>query len=418
MVTTRSKAKAEAAIAAAQRSQNTPVKLASPPLVQIPATPSKRKRTRANNDSLIPSKITKIKHSRPQPPTWLTELIDEEADDTSSRSDHEDNGEPLTIEEEYEEEPNFQVKSFGQDTFSKGWSETGVDGSLEYFQAYPHDRTSTLCESHFLKLAKSWYARRLPMVSEQLHKILKNNMSPNPDFSDLALPINKDTWNIMTFDEFRSELIRKMKDAMRRMNEDRMRIFTLTFSRCLCELGCRESQMKCSQCPPSDHGEDSIGNAVERTHPTGSKEQLEHYTELLLSIRHRHAANLLSCGHDSPTLILGGESEDYVECDECFCIQSAPEKSDLRPLKMAVKIAGTRIPVEITPPSMSVNSKLGHVSVGGLHIVVDNCGKPMVKFRSTRFSHAHESEGLDFHLEDDIKMLESASSERGQGPLD
>ncbi|KAF5000722.1 hypothetical protein FGRMN_1563 [Fusarium graminum] len=381
MVTTRSKAKTEAAIAAAQKSQGMPIRLESSPLVLTPAASTKRKRARASDDSPIPFKITKTEHFRPQHPAWLSELIDEEADETSSRSDHEGNGEPLIIEEEYEEEPDFHVKSFGQDTFSKGWSKTEVDRNLEYFQAYPHDRASTLCESHFLKLAKSWYARRLPMVSEQLHNILKLNMSPNPDFSDLALPINKDTWNIMTFEEFKSELVRKMKDAMRRMNEDRTRILALTFSQYLCELGCRENQMKCSQCAPGDHSEDSTGNSVDPTHPPCSTEQLERYTGVLLSIRSRHAASILHCGHDSPTLILRGESGDYVECDDCFYIQNAPEKSDMKPLNIAVKIAGTRISVEIAPASMSVNSKLGHISVGGLHIVVDNCGEPMVKFR-------------------------------------
>ncbi|KAF5678285.1 hypothetical protein FHETE_1259 [Fusarium heterosporum] len=381
MVTTRSKAKAEAAVAAAQNSRDTPIRLDSSPPVQTPAAPTKRKRTRASDDSPIPCKITKTQHSHPEPPTWLSELIDEEADETFSRSDHEDNGEPLTIEEEYEEEPGFYVKSFGQDSFSKGWSETGVDSNLEYFQAYPHDRTSTLCESHFLKLVKSWYARRLPMVSEQLRNILKINMSPNPDFSDLALPINKDTWSIMTFEEFKSELVRKMKDAMHRMNEDRTRTFALTFSQYLCELGCMEGQVKCSRCALGDHSEDSADNCTDPAHPPCSSEQLERHTDLLLSIRHQHAANILHCGHDSPTLILGGESEDYVECDDCFYIQSAPERSDLRPLNIAVKIAGTRIPVEIAPSSMSVNSKLGHVSVGGLHIIVDNCGKLMIKFR-------------------------------------
>ncbi|SPJ73039.1 uncharacterized protein FTOL_02768 [Fusarium torulosum] len=377
MVTTRSKTKPTAATTVAQESH---IKPKRSPQAKTPAASSKRKRTRTDDDSPIPCKITKTDHSSPQAPDWLPDFIDEEADETPcpqspAGSGHKD-------EQEDEQELNFGIKSFGQDTFAKSWSETETEQSLEYFQAYPHDRDATLCVDHFLELAESWYFRRKPLVSEQLRARLKGNMSPKPDFSGLALPIDEDTWTIKSLDAFIDELHEKIENASSRMHEEQIRVVALTLSHPLCELGNSENPMKCAKCPQG-FIENSSDDTTRRALPYCRPERLwEHEPGPSLDLKDRLIKKLLSCGHKSPTLILGGDSKNYVECDDCFSTQRANGISMLRPWNSAIKIAGIRFPVVITPASMSMNSQLGHVDVGGLHIVVDACvGVPLIKFR-------------------------------------
>jgi hypothetical protein len=380
MVTTRSKTKTTAFTTVARESRTTPVKPKHSSRAKTPAASSKRKRTKADNDSPIPCKITKTDHSSPQAPDWLLDFIDEEIDETPcpqspAGSGHDD-------DEEVGEELDFGIKSFGQDTFAKNWSETETEKSLEYFQAYPHDRDATLCVDHFLELVESWYFRRKPLVSEQLRARLKGNMSPKPDFSGLALPIDEDTWTIKTLETFMDELREKIEDASSRMHEEQKRVVALTLSHPLCELGNRGNPMRCAKCP-QEFIDNSSDDTTRRALPHCRPERLwEHELDLSLDLKDRLIKTLLNCGHKSPTLILGGDSENYIECDDCFSTQRAYGISMLRPWNSAIKIAGTLFPVVITPASMSMNSQLGHVDVGGLHIVVDACvGVRLIKFR-------------------------------------
>ncbi|KAH6969041.1 hypothetical protein HG530_005957 [Fusarium avenaceum] len=387
MVTTRSKTKTTAATTVAQESRTTPIQPQRSSRAKTPSAPSKRKRTKAHDDSPIPCKIIKTEHYSPQAPDWLPDFIDEGADEnpfpqSPTGSGYEGDEEASTIEEEYEEELDFGIKSFGQDTFAKNWSEAEAEKDLEYFQAYPHDRDATLCVDHFLELAESWYFRRKPLVSEQLRARLKGNISSKPDFSGLALPIDENTWTIKTLEAFMDELGKKIEDASSRMHKEKMRVVGLTLSYPLCELGNRENPMKCAKCP-KEFVEDSTDDTTRRALPHCRPGRLwEHEPIVSFDLKDRLMKKLLNCGHESPTLILGGDSENYVECSDCFSTQRDCGISFLRPWNSVLKIAGTRFPVATTPASMSMNSQLGHVDVGGLHIAVDACaGVRLIKFR-------------------------------------
>ncbi|KAH7262594.1 hypothetical protein BKA59DRAFT_33957 [Fusarium tricinctum] len=387
MVTTRSITKTTAATTVAHESRTTSIQPKRCSQAKPPAALSKRKRTKADDDSPIPCKITKTEHSSPQAPGWLLDFIDEVADEnpfpqSPTGSGYEDDEEASTIEDEYEEELDFGIKSFGQDTFAKNWSETEAGKDLEYFQAYPHDRDATLCADHFLELAESWYFRRMPLVSEQLRARLKGNLSSKPDFSGLALPIDENTWTVKTLEVFMGELRKKIEDASSRMHEEKMRVVALTLSHPLCELGNSENPLKCAKCPKrsiDNSSDDTTRRALPHCRPGRLWEQ---EPVVSFDLKDRLIKKLLNCGHESPTLILGGDSENYIECSDCFSTQRDCELSFLRPWNSAIKIAGTRFPVAITPASMSMNSQLGHVDVGGLHIVVDACvGVRLIKFR-------------------------------------
>ncbi|KAM0253832.1 hypothetical protein ACHAP5_000411 [Fusarium lateritium] len=380
MVTTRSKTKTTATTTVAQKSQTTPVKSKCSSRAKTPAAPPKRKRTKADDDSPIPCKIIKTEHSLPQAPGWLPDFIDGQVDETPSPqspvgSDYED-------DQEDEEESDFRINSFGQDTFAKKWPEAAAEKELEYFQAYPHDRNATLCAKHFLELAESWYFRRKPLVSEQLRARLKGNMSPKPDFSGLALPIDENTWAIKTLEAFMDELREKIDEASHRMLEERMRVAALTLTYPLCELGNKENPMRCARCPHEFY-EDSPEDTTRRAIPHCRPGQLwENEPNSSFDRKDHLVKKILKCGHKSPTLILGGDSENYIKCDDCFSTQNDCVMPILRPWNSAIMIAGTRFPVTVTPASMSMNSQLGHVDVGGLRIVVDACrGTNLIKFR-------------------------------------
>ncbi|KAJ4260644.1 hypothetical protein NW762_007388 [Fusarium torreyae] len=395
MVTTRAKSNPATFVAATPESPTIPI--SSPETPETPATPPKMKRSRTCRDSPVPYKIRKTRHTPQESPR-------SETLDVSSNSDHDEYVELQVSEDEDQEEPVFGIKSFGQDIASPvDWSDIGRHNSLEYFQAYPHDRDSTLCVKHFLRLADGWYIRRKPMVQAQLQDMLKDGVTSKPDFSDLSLPIDEDTWAIPSLQNFKDKLSREIDSAQHRVEKEYNRVLNLTDLAPGCELGNRNQPLKCALCPDGtpDSKSDEDGH-----HP--SEELYESLCDFKMKIRERRANCILKCGHKSPIMILGGERGDVVECEDCPHAQPA-NKSCWKLYKYALRIAGVRIPVEVAPARMAMNSKVGHVSVGGLHFIVDDClNEPLIKFRSTRFSQAHEKERFDYHDESDLRTVRFA----------
>ncbi|KAM0561561.1 hypothetical protein ACHAPJ_003445 [Fusarium lateritium] len=409
MVTTRSKSNLATTVVAALESPTTPI--SSPETAETPVTPPKRKRSRTCRDSPIPYKIRKTRHSPQKSPRSQTL-------DVSSNSDHEEYVEEVQVsEDEDQEEPVFGIKSFGQDITSPAdWSDIGRHNSLEYFQAYPHDRDSTLCVRHFLRLADGWYIRRKPMVQAQLRAMLKDGVTSKPDFSDLSLPIDEDTWSVPSLQSFKDKLSREISNAQNRVEKEHDRVLHLTHVTPACELSNEDQPlMKCALCP--DNTFDSGSDEESTMSYTDKRVEFGHYPsewtdevlrDMYTELRERRAVNILKCGHKSPIMILGGEGGDVVECEDCPHTQPA-SKSCWKPYKHALRIAGVRIPVEVTPARVAMNSKVGHVSVGGLHFIVDDCSdEPLIKFRSTRFSQAHEKERFDYHDEGDLQTVRFA----------
>ncbi|KAF4962636.1 hypothetical protein FSARC_9306 [Fusarium sarcochroum] len=410
MVTTRSKSKPAATVAAAPEPPTTPTTpISSPGTPETPVTPPKRKRSRTCRDSPIPYKIRKTQHTPQGSPRSQTL-------DVLSDSDHE---EVQISGDEDQEEPVPAIKSFGQDTFVKNWSDIGRHNSLEFFQAYPHDHDSTLCVRHFLRLADGWYIRRRPMVQAQLHSMLKDGVSSKPDFSDLSLPICEDTWTIPSLQTFREKLSGEIKNAQHRLQKHYNRVLFATLLAPACELGNEDQELKCAMCPDGkpDGKPDSESDEESTIISTDKRIYRGHHTpeeldrvlhDFKTDLRERRVSSILKCGHESPIMILGGEKGDVVECEDCPHTQPA-NKSCWVPYKYALRVAGVQIPVEVAPARMALNSKLGHVSVGGLHFIVDDClHGPLIKFRSTRFSQAHEMEGFDYHDEGDLKTVRFA----------
>ncbi|UPL04247.1 hypothetical protein LCI18_015181 [Fusarium solani-melongenae] len=291
-----------------------------------------------------------------------------------------------------EEDIHSTIKSFGQDTFmSKGKADKSK-GKLDFYLGYPHNRNATLCEDHFLDLSEKWYERRKPGVQSDLEKMFKPsfNYRDSPDFSQLGLPIDEDTWDLKTLDEFKGDLSRQIEQAKLRLDQEHNRISFTTAHTPICEVGPKDEHLRCDLCP--EDGEKPVPVEHMSVVPEECDAEIAKWVE---ERREQWEQDVLTCGHTSPIMILGGgRNPDILECEECGHTQ--PAKSDACPSKYELRIATIRIPVEVSPsPShMAMNSRLGHGDVGGIHFVVDICtGKTLIKFRSTRFSYAHEAEG-------------------------
>ncbi|KAL4725531.1 hypothetical protein ACLX1H_007680 [Fusarium chlamydosporum] len=322
MVTTRSKAKAVTApVSASPSPPATPIRLESPLQTPEPPTrPLKRRRNTDDHNSPVPIKLKREspvppESSRPRAPSWLSELVSEPDPDSSclitSTGRDIENAED---ESEDEQIPFEGPKLFAQHLTAKDWSGTDRHESLEYFQAFPHDRHSSLCVHHFLSLAEKWYWERKPTVHAQLNTMLKDGVSSKPDFSDLPLPICEDTWTIKDVKSFKGELSQRMKETRDLFIREYHRVERLTGHPPLCEIfDAVTSLAQCSKCaqarnfkPPVDDKHECHANM-----PPGE-----------LEIKNKHKArwveSILECGHKTPITILGTDEESsYTECEDC-----------------------------------------------------------------------------------------------------
>ncbi|KAF4994834.1 hypothetical protein FDECE_12982 [Fusarium decemcellulare] len=378
MVFTRSQQKAAATSSAApntntpkRRQQTRPGRLqpATPP-----TTPLKRKRSKSSAQKSRPTKRPKkLKATVPAPstpaatPPQFPELVTA-SDDVS----------------ETEEDTFFESKSFGQDTFVSEWEAFELLNKLEFLQAYPHNRGSTLCAYHFLQRAETWYLRRKPAAKKELNRIYKNGVPYDFNFSHLTLPVDEKTWQLKTLQEFKDDLVREIGAATYRLGREQSRVISITGHTPACEVGPRDEPMNCCLCADgpetwsSAEALESIPAQHRSVAPEGVDESIENWTRIRRKV---NESDILGCGHESPIMILGGDYGDVVECEVCSHTQSVHARY-CKPRKFALRIAGIRIPVDVSPSRMAMDSRVGHASVGGLHFIVDNCsGKEMIKFR-------------------------------------
>ncbi|WAO90948.1 Hypothetical protein NCS54_00839600 [Fusarium falciforme] len=279
---------------------------------------------------------------------------------------------------DFEEDVHSTVKSFGQDTFMSQWEADESEDMLEFYLAYPHNRNATLCEYHFLQLSEKWYERRKPGVESALEKMFETSFGcrDSPDFSPLGLPIDQDTWDLKTLNEFMRDLSRQIEQAKLRLDQEHNRISFTTAHTPICEVGPRDKHLKCTLCPEDDE------KPVPVEHMSVVPEECD--AEIAKWVQERKEQweqDILACGHTSPIMILGGgKNPDILECEECGHTQ--PADSDACPSKYELRIATIRVPVEVSPSHMAMNSRLGHGDVGGIHFVVDICtGNTLIKFR-------------------------------------
>ncbi|KAF4337368.1 integral membrane protein PTH11 [Fusarium beomiforme] len=384
------------------------VPLSSP---ELPPAPSKRKRKSACHDSPIPLKIKKTTSAhkgtgRPRTLKWLEDLKREDLEPIQSQpfagSGTSEDEDICKVEEiGY----NLGPKTFQQDSFTTSWEEIGLQQNLEFFQAFPHDEFSTLCINHFMELAESWYSRRKPMVNYQVQKMVRDRLNRKPDFSKFALPVCQESWTVKNPQDFSLDLHEAINKASDEVKLNYKQILRATGKRPICELGNQSWPLKCALCTNHELPRKGKYADIDQAHchmdvPPYDLDSFDAELQKALSpIPH--------CCHRKALTILGGsKSQDYLECEQCSYVQELPLPPLQTPKEFAVKVAGTLIPVKIRPERQYLNSKLGHVDVSGIHIIVDHCaGESMIKFRSTRFSKCHEMYGYDFHLEDEIKMV-------------
>ncbi|RSL97019.1 hypothetical protein CEP52_011133 [Fusarium oligoseptatum] len=278
---------------------------------------------------------------------------------------------------DFKEDDHSTVKSFGQDTFMSRWEADESEDMLEFYMAYPHNRDATLCEYHFLQLAERWYERRKPGVESALKKMFKTSFGcrDSPDFSPFGLPIDQDTWDLKSLDEFKGDLSRQIEQAKARLDEEHDRITFTTEHTPMCEVGPRDEHLSCTLCP------EDYTKPIAVEHMSDVPEECDTaIAEWALDRREQWEQDVLTCGHTSPIMILGGKNPDVLECEDCGHTQ--PSDSDARPGKFQLRIAHIRIPVEVSPTHMPMNSRLGHCDVGGIHFIVDTCtGNTLIKFR-------------------------------------
>ncbi|CAM1510394.1 Fc.00g007290.m01.CDS01 [Cosmosporella sp. VM-42] len=253
----------------------------------------------------------------------------------------------------YEKIPSPKPRTFGQDITIPRYPTVDELGMLEFYQAYPHNRGATLCTSHFVYLAMKWYQRRY--AATKTHRMQAKTYTDDfsrgsePDFSKLSIPIRNDGL-LMSLEEFAACILNSVSAAKKRLLEERSQIMVISSDVAVCEIS-GDEPLSCNIC-------------VDKTEET---------------ILEDHAPSCWEPGfqsaeddHIDGCVVLGGGEGDKFLCDRC-------------PLTDSV--------VEIYPSRMAVNSNLGRASVGGLHFIVDTCGsEPMIKFRSTRFSEAHEAD--------------------------
>ncbi|RBR18947.1 hypothetical protein FVER53590_09134 [Fusarium verticillioides] len=377
----------------------------------LPAPSTKRKKT--FDDTPVPLKLRKTAStsrraaSRIRTLSWLADLEEEEEDleppqsPTPAGSGAADEEE--TSEDEEEKVPKLRPKSFRCESFTKSWEEIGQQRNFEFFQAYPHDEFSTVCVEHFMDLAEGWYYRRKPMVNRQAQKIVRAGLTRKPDFLRLALPVCDETWTVKSLEDFMAELRKQIDDASDRVTLNQMQILDTTGERPICELGNQYRPLKCSLC--TNYELPCKGNYMEVDKARCRMDVAAYPLNPYYAAVKKASRPVPDCGHQKAlTILMGDKGKDYMECEECCYSQALPQQPSQRPKTYAIKVAGVRIPVEIRPERLCLNSKLGHADLGGIHVVVDYCAdkRRMIKFRSTQFSKAHEMHALDFHLEDEI----------------
>lgn len=278
---------------------------------------------------------------------------------------------------DFKEDEQSTIKSFGQDTFMSQWEADESEDMLEFYLAYPHNRNATLCEYHFLQLSEKWYERRKPGVESALEKMFETSFGcrDSPDFSPFGLPIDEDTWDLKTLNEFMGDLSRQIEQAKLRLDQEHNRISFTTAHTPICEVGPRDEHLRCTLCPEDDE------KLMPVEHMSLVPEECDAaVTKWVQERREQWEQDVLTCGHTSPIMILGGKNPDILECEECGHTQQAD--SDACPAKYELRIASIRIPVEVSPSHMAMNSRLGHGDVGGIHFVVDICtGNTLIKFR-------------------------------------
>ncbi|KAF5716407.1 hypothetical protein FMUND_6360 [Fusarium mundagurra] len=378
----------------------------------LPTPPTKRKNT--YRDTPIPLKLQKIASTsravtRPETLSWLADLEEEDFELPQSPTPAGSGAveEEETSEDEEENVSKLGPKSFQCESFTKSWEEIGQQRNLEFFQAYPHDEFSTLCMEHFMQLAESWYSRRKSMVNRQVQKIVRAGLTHKPDFSKLALPVSDETWTVKSLEDFMAELRQQINDVSDRVTLNKIQILDTTGERPICELGNQDHPLKCSLC--TNYELPCKGKYIEVDKAHCRMDVPPYLLNAYYATVEKASRPVPDCCHQKAlTILMGDKGKDYMECEECCYSQALPQQPSRRPKTYAIKVAGVRIPVKVRPERLCLNSKLGHVDVGGIHVVVDYCaeGRRMIKFRSTQFSKAHEMHALDFHLEDEIDMLD------------
>ncbi|KAF4950507.1 hypothetical protein FGADI_8153 [Fusarium gaditjirri] len=380
--------------------------------VSLP-TPPETKRKKTCRDSPVPLKLRKSSSTsrtvtRPETLNWLADLEDEDYDPPQSPTPASSGAveEDETSEDEEEKVSKLKPKSFQYGSFTKSWQEIGQQRNFEFFQAYPHDEFSALCVDHFMQLAESWYSRRKSMVNHQVQKIVGAGLTHKPDFSKLALPVCDETWTVKSLQDFKVDLQKGISDASDRVKLNHIQILEATGERPICELGNQDYPLKCPLC--TNYELPCKGKFIEVDKAHCRMDIAPYVPNSFYATLEKASRALPDCCHQNAfTILMGDKGRDYMECKECCYSQALPQHPLRLPKEYAIKVAGIRIPVKVRPERLCLNSKLGHVDVGGIHIIVDHCvGQPMIKFRSTQFSKAHEMHALDFHLEDEINMVE------------
>jgi hypothetical protein len=287
-----------------------------------------------------------------------------------------------TSEDEEEKVSRLRPKSFQCESFTKSWEEIGQQRNFEFFQAYPHDEFSTVCVEHFMDLAEGWYYRRKPMVNRQAQKIVSAGLTRKPDFSRLALPVCDETWTVKSLEDFMAELRKQIDDASDRVTLNQMQILDTTGERPICELGNQYRPLKCSLC--TNYELPCKGNYMEVDKARCRMDVATYPLNPYYAAVKKASRPAPDCGHQKAlTILMGDKGRDYMECEECCYSQALPQQPSQRPKLYAIKVAGVRIPVEVRPERLCLNSKLGHADLGGIHVVVDYCAdkRRMIKFR-------------------------------------
>ncbi|KAM5353850.1 hypothetical protein ACJ41O_000500 [Fusarium nematophilum] len=271
------------------------------------------------------------------------------------------------------------IRLFGQDSFIKEDDALREQFMLEFYQAYPHNRGATLCLSHFYQLAEHWYRRHVPTAEAQLDEVFADAAEdidfgkPGyvPDFSQVMLPVDERTWMVKSLQDFRDDLCDGILEAKVRLLQDTCRAFWLHSDYpAKCEI-VEDQPLSCSLCPEPD----DVYIPLEHMSTVPPK------LRIMAACRENQDRHVLECGHQFPVLILGGDRPDRIECEECPRTQPVKDGGRM-PHRFALKVADAQIPVQVRPARMPINSRAGHVDVGGLHFLVDDCtDRTMVKFR-------------------------------------
>ncbi|TVY67295.1 hypothetical protein Focb16_v010236 [Fusarium oxysporum f. sp. cubense] len=376
-------------------------------------TPLETKRKTTCRDSPVPLKLRKTTSTsravtRPETLNWLADIEDEDYEPPQSPTPAGSGAveEVETSEDEEEKVSKLGPKSFQCESFTKSWEEIGQQRDFEFFQAYPHDEFSTLCVEHFMQLAERWYSRRKSMVNHQVQKIVRAGLTHKPDFPKLALPVCDETWTVKSLQDFKVELHKGISDASDRVKLNHIQTLEATGERPICELGNQDRPLKCSLC--TNYELPCKGKYIEVDKAHCRMDIPPYVLNPFYTTLEKASRPVPDCCHPKAlTILMGDKGKDYMECEKCCYSQALPQHPLQRPKEYAIKVAGIRIPVKVRPERLCLNSKLGHVDVGGIHIIVDHCvGGPMIKFRSTHFSKAHEMHALDFHLEGEINIAE------------